>query len=67
MDKDNTNKIEGYLLGGLSSKEKESFEQELKTDFDLQEEVYSCRIVFENTFSEDSFSQVKEFFRRYEI
>ena len=47
MDKDNTGKIiESYLLGDLQSKEKENFEQKLKTDFDLKEELYFYRIVF---------------------
>ena len=43
MDKD---KVGRYLLGNLSPKEKKSFEQELESNFDLQEEIYSSRIIF---------------------
>ena len=43
---DNATQIERYLLGGLSLKDREDFEQRLSNDLDLQEELRSYRILF---------------------
>lgn len=46
MNTDYTGKVECYLLGDLSLEERKDFEQKLKGDFDLQEELRSYRIIF---------------------